>query len=176
MLKHFHLGRRANFPAIFLVAVTLMYGIGYALWGDAKGASIFQPKSAFELFVAVIGISAAFTHFLYKQHHQDTEIFVNLFEKFNLRYDDLNEMLNAIVTRPVGSPLSTQQIDTLYDYFNLCAEEYLFYEAGYIDEKVWQAWVCGMKYFAKDTAILRLWEKEIAAGSYYKFELSLLKN
>ena len=101
-------------------------------------------------------------------------MFVALFEKFNKRYNDLNEKLNAIISRPTDSPLAPEHRDTLYDYFNLCAEEHLFYEAGYIDERVWQAWLLGMKYFAKDAAVRRLWEEEIGAGSYYHFQMSLL--
>lgn len=153
MLKHFHLGRRASFPVVFLVAVVALYGAGYAFWGSKDGQAFLQPKNAFELFIAVVGIAGAFAHFLYGQHHQDTQMFVSLFEKFNKRYDKLNEKLNAIVSRPVDSALTPEHVNTLYDYFNLCAEEYLFYEVGYIDEIVWQAWLRGMKYFAKDAAV-----------------------
>jgi hypothetical protein len=124
--------------------------------------------------MTVTAAAGGFVYFLYTQNHQDTQMFVNLFEKFNARYDLLNEKLNAIVTRPTDSPLLPEQINTLYDYFNLCAEEHMFYEAGYIDEKVWQAWLRGMQYFAKDAAVRRLWESEIEAGSYYHFNMPLL--
>ena len=174
MLNHFHLGRRASFPAVFLVVVVALFGAGYAFWGDKDGQAFLQPKNAFELLIAVVGIAGAFTHFLYGQHHQDTQMFVNLFAKFNERYDKLNEKLNAIVSRPVDLPLLPEHINTLYDYFNLCAEEHLFYEAGYVDEVVWQAWLRGMKYFAKDAAVLRLWKQDMATGSYYHFKMSLL--
>lgn len=174
MLKHFHLGRRANFPVIFLVITLLLYGVGYVIWGSKDGQVFLQPKNAFELVISVVGISAAFVHFLYAQHHQDTQMFVNLFEKFNSRYDKLNEKLNAIILKELNSSFTTRQINMLYDYFNICAEEHLFYEAGYIDEVVWQAWLRGMRYFAKDPDVRRLWEKEIESGSYYHFKQSLL--
>lgn len=174
MLKHFHLGRRATFPFIFLGIVLLLFGAGYAMLAYKGGPDWAQSKSAIELLLAVVGIAAAFAHFLYSQHHQDTQTFVSLFEKFNTRYNGLNERLNAIVARPMGATLSRVQVDTLYDYFNLCAEEHLFYESGYIDERVWQAWLRGMKHFANDAAILRLWTDEIAAGSYYHFKLTVL--
>lgn len=174
MLKHFHLGRRANFPAIFLAAVVFLYGLGYWVFSTEVLSKFWQPKNVLELFIAVVGISAAFVHFLYKQHHQDTQMFVSLFEKFNNRYDDLNEKINAIVSRPINSPLTTEHVNTLYDYFNLCAEEHLFYEAGYIDERVWQAWLRGMCSFLKDSEVLQLWKQEITTGSYYHFKLSLL--
>lgn len=174
MLKHFHLGHRANFPAIFLFAVVLMYGAGYRLFADTSSAAFWQPKTAFELMVAVIGAVAAFVYFLYDQHHKDTQLFVSLFEKFNKRYDDLNERLNIIFSRESPASLSPAQEATLSDYFNLCAEEHLFYESGYIDQRVWHAWLLGMKYFAADSVVRSFWEKELASGSYYNFKLSLL--
>ena len=60
---------------------------------------------------------------------------------------------------------------TLFDYFNLCAEEYLFYKAGYIDEEVWQSWLRGMAYFASNSRVLNLWREEIREQSYYGFPL-----
>ena len=163
MLRHFQLGRRNSFPWIFIALVAVFFGF----------ANCFQPlqKNIYEILISVVGGAAIFAHFLYAQNHQDTQMFVNLFEKFNARYDKLNEKLNAIISRPIGSPLAAENITTLYDYFNLCAEEYLYYEAGYIDEKVWQAWLRGMSYFAADESVHRLWEKEIESGSYYGFKL-----
>lgn len=174
MLKHFHLGRRASFPVIFLGAVTVLLGGEFAILQFSSVQTFTQAKNPLEFLIAAIGVAAAFTHFLYSQHHQDTQTFVSLFEKFNARYDKLNEKLNSIVTSPIGSQLDPGQRATLYDYFNLCAEEHMFYETGYIDERVWQAWLRGMKQFAKDDSVRRLWEQEIATGSYYNFELALV--
>lgn len=173
MLKHFYLGRRTKFPAIFVVTVLLMCAAGYWLYANSIN-TFWQPKSAFELLVAAVGAAGAFVYFLYSQHHQDMQMFAGLFDKFNKRYDKLNEKLNVIISRPIDSPLISEHINTLYDYFNLCAEEHLFYEAGYIDERVWRAWLCGMKHFAADASVRRLWEQEIKSGSYYDFKLSLL--
>lgn len=170
MMKHFHLGRRANFPLIFIIAVVVLSAAAFAI----EYTSSAQTKNVFDLLLAVVGSAAAFVYFLYGQHNQDTKLFVSLFEKFNSRYNGLNEKLNAIILRPINSPLIPEQIDTFYDYFNLCAEEHLFYESGYIDERVWQAWLRGMKHFAKDATIRRLWEDELAAGSYYQFNLRLV--
>jgi len=174
MLKHFHLGRRASYPVIFLGTVAVLLAGATAILQFPSVQTFAQSKHPLELFIAVIGLAAAFTHFLYSQHHQDTQTFVSLFEKFNARYDKMNEKLNAIITRPISSQLSSGHRDTLYDYFNLCAEEHMFYESGYIDMRVWQAWLFGMKQFAEDDAVKRLWEQEITTGSYYNFKLSLL--
>lgn len=62
----------------------------------------------------------------------------------------------------------------LFDYFNLCAEEYLYYKTGFIDEEVWASWLRGMGAFAKVEHIRSLWQAELEAGSYYGFTLDLL--
>lgn len=173
MSKYFHLGRRASFPSIFVFLVSLMFGAVYLLNAHVSDA-FWRPKGAFELLVAAVGAAGGFVYFLYSQHHQGMQTFVGLFDKFNKRYDELNEKLNAILRRPVDSPLEPEHIDTLYDYFNLCAEEHLFYAAGYIDERVWKAWLCGMKQFAADAVVRKLWDQEIQSRSYYDFRLSLI--
>lgn len=129
---------------------------------------------AAELLLSVLGSIAAFFHFLYSQHNSNTDRFIGLFRSFNERYDRLNDDLNRIHARPTTEVLSLAERQTLYDYFNLCAEEYLFFIGGYIDKDVWNSWVCGMKFFAGNAEIRRLWESELAQGSYYGFPLALL--
>lgn len=165
MLHHFHLGRRTRYPWLFLGLAVLANGAGYAL---------LEPAKPFEMFIVITGVVAGFVHFLYSQHHKETELFVGLFNKFNERYDALNEKLNVIVTRDKDTSLSAEHIKTLFDYFNLCAEEHLYYASGYIDHEVWQAWIRGMQYFVMDADIRSLWETELSSGSYYGFKLELL--
>jgi len=173
MLKHFYLGRRASFPSIFIVLAFVLFitGILYARLMNSQLA--VSPSDDLKLLIAAVSSAAAFVYFLYTQHHQDTQTFISFFEKFNRRYDGLNEKLNAIIDRPANSQFGPKEKDTLYDYFNLCSEEYLFYESGYIDERVWRAWLFGMKHYAKDAAVRRLWEQELESSSYYKFKMSL---
>ena len=170
MLKHFHLDRRTIYP----MSTALLAVLSFTFLLMISNPSFETPKSVTELFIASIGFAAAVAHFLYSKHHQDTQIFISLFEKFNVRYGQLNEKLNAIIARPIGTQLTSEHCDTLDDYFNLCAEEHLFFESGYIDEKVWRAWLRGMAQFARDQAVRQRWEQEVAAGSYYNFKLCLL--
>jgi hypothetical protein len=58
----------------------------------------------------------------------------------------------------------------LFTYFNLCAEEYFFYQAGYIDQSVWESWSRGMQVFFNHPRIQPLWEQDSMAGSYYGFQ------
>jgi hypothetical protein len=59
----------------------------------------------------------------------------------------------------------------LYDYFNLCSEEYLMKKKGYIYPEVWEAWCKGIQDFLKHERIKMLWDKEMKTGSYYGMKL-----
>ena len=124
--------------------------------------------------LTALGVSGGFVGFLYASHREDTRLFTGLFRQFNERYDRLNEELSRIAADDAAAELSTEDTNRLVDYFNLCAEEYLFYTAGYIDEQVWQSWARGMAYFANVGRIRRLWEDELRQGSYYGFTLKVI--
>ncbi|MFZ6815227.1 hypothetical protein ACO0K3_12215 [Undibacterium sp. Rencai35W] len=166
MPPHFRIRRRTSYPWFF---------ISFAIIANSLAYLLLSPAKPFELFILITGAIAGFIHFLYKQHHQETQLFVSLFNKFNERYDALNEKLNAIVSRDKSTLLSSDHTKTLFDYFNLCAEEHLYFESGYIDKEVWEAWLKGMHYFYKDEHIRNLWAKEISEGSYYRFKLKLIE-
>jgi hypothetical protein len=72
------------------------------------------------------------------------------------------------------SILESESRQTLFDYFNLCAEEFLYYKTGFIDPEVWQSWASGMKHFASVKHIRELWEAELGGGSYYGLTLDYI--
>ncbi len=114
----------------------------------------------------------SFFYFFQKQKLAETRLMKELITDFNCRYDSLNEQLNAIReqgNKNLAPALTSDECATLYDYFNLCAEEHLFKELGYIDPLVWQAWDKGMKIYSDDPRILELWDREKQTGSYYGF-------
>lgn len=162
MCIHFRLGRFNIYPWLFL-AFTLVINMAVYLF--------FPQTKAMELYLPVTGAVAGFVYFLYSYHHQKTLLFINIFEKFNARYADLNEKLNSIFMRN-AEDLTAAETDVLFDYFNLCAEEYLFYKSGYIDQDVWLSWISGMKHFAQNGAVHSLWASELKGGSYYGFSLA----
>jgi len=51
----------------------------------------------------------------------------------------LNEELNRMAREDPTAPLTSDNLDCLFDYFNLCGEEFLFYRKGYIYPEVWQS-------------------------------------
>lgn len=73
--------------------------------------------------------------------------FRNLFKiisEFNRRYDSINNDIYE---------LNESNIDKtkIFDYFNLCSEEYYFYSHGMIPHDVWMNWKVGMsEYFNKE--------------------------
>jgi len=77
-----------------------------------------NPDKPLELLIGITGVVAGFVHFLYAQHHQETQLFVSLFDKFNERYAALNDGLNNIVSRNEQATLSRDDINVIFDYFN----------------------------------------------------------
>jgi hypothetical protein len=161
----FRLSNRRWYPWVFLLLCTFFLLLASALGGG-------QLK--IEWVVSVLGGAGGLTTFLYSQHLQETRLFTELFQTFNRRYDQLNQHLNEIASCD-GTGLSTDSQQLLMDYFNLCAEEYLFFRSGYIDEDVWRSWTCGMRFYAKVPAIRAIWARELESGSYYGFSLRELE-
>jgi hypothetical protein len=153
------LHNKRRYPFIFLVGSAA--AVAAWLW-----CPVFHRA---ELLVSFIGGVTGFTYFLYRHHLDEAKLFKELFAEFNSRYDILNSHLNRILTRPSEEPLSANERGHLFSYFNLCAEEYLFYKAGYIDQLVWESWYRGMDAFFKHPSIQALWDEDCKSDSYYGF-------
>lgn len=154
------LHNRKWYPLIFLMGLAAII----AAW------RLFQAVPRPELLVPAIGAVGGFTYFFYRQHLDETKLFKELFTEFNRRYDALNDDLNKILFRPCEDPLSDKERECLFKYFNLCAEEYFFYEAGYIDRLVWESWYRGMGVLLRHPHVKTLWEQDCHANSYYDFQ------
>lgn len=165
MQTPFSLGKRSYYPWLFVVL---------AFVANAVVGTTFPAARLPEFLLSVTGAVAALVHFLYSQHGQNTAHFIQLFREFNARYDELNGGLNSIMQDVESDLLHNDETQLLYDYFNLCAEEYLFYKAGYIDKQAWCAWLNGMHHFASNPKIRNLWARELKSDSYYGFSLELI--
>lgn len=77
--------------------------------------------------------------------------------------------LNSILFEPREGELSENERELLFSYFNVCAEEYFFYKAGYLDHDVWKSWCQGMRVFFGHPRIRELWDRDCKANSYYDF-------
>lgn len=91
-----------------------------------------------------------------------------LLADFNDRYDKLGMDLQFAIWRNGNFEKETEL--KFIRYFNLCAEEWLFWRAGYIYDPVWQAWQNGMRQYSKDKRVMSLWDEEAKTNSYYGFD------
>lgn len=158
----FSLSTRNRYPAVFVLSLAiLIYGIHIAV----------PPSKQADAYLPAVAAAAGLVYFLYTKHLSESKLFIDLFKQFNERYDSLNEDLNRIASDSATQLLPTKDRQVLVDYFNLCAEENLYYRAGYIDESVWNSWKNGMKYFASVDRIKELWLDELRQNSYYGFNL-----
>lgn len=121
-----------------------------------------------ELLSAVLGGGLGTAFFFHRGHSEDARFMKELFEYFNKRYDDQNNDLQAILKK--NGDFDKKDELAFIDYFNLCAEEWVFRKAGYIYDPVWRAWENGMRQYGRDGRVAKLWEDEKKSGSYYGFE------
>lgn len=127
-------------------------------------------KEQLSTTAGVVGAIFSLIYFLQKQKLEELKLFRELFKEFNARYDVLNERLAKLAEN--RSPEVTQEErDLLIDYFNLCGEEYLYYQKGYIDPSVWRAWHNGMKALVSVPRIQAVWHVERKTNSYYGVEI-----
>ena len=124
-----------------------------------------------EILIGGLTLVCGVNYFLHQRHLEGARFFKELVTEFNGRYDKQNNTL--LVALENDGPFEQKQKQAFIDYFNLCAEEYLFYEVGYIYERVWEAWYNGMKQFGRDKRVAELWKREIQTDSYYGFEFPI---
>jgi hypothetical protein len=127
---------------------------------------------SWESRIPLIAAFVSLVFFIQKHKLEELHLFSELFKEFNGRYNELNETLNKIKSRTdelTDKDEDIKLVNVLYDYFNLCGEEYLYYKEGYILPDVWKAWKNGMKIFFDDPKIKRVWDKDCNTESYYGF-------
>jgi cell shape-determining protein MreC len=137
---------------------------------------VFDPSARNNPSVSItaLGGLVSFYYFIQKQQLDELTLFKDLFDNFNSRYDSLNQSLNTILQKDESEPLMPEEISKLYDYFNLCGEEYLYYTLGYIYPEVWRAWRNGMITYLKHERIREQWLNEEKSNSYYGLTLTKL--
>jgi hypothetical protein len=115
----------------------------------------------------------AFCYFAQTQKLAEMSLFKELFTEFNRRYDALNERLCAIGVNGDASDASSRKV--IVDFFNLCAEEYLWYSEGYIHTEVWRSWCAGMVWYFEREPFRTTWDEESLKNSYYRLSLDAIR-
>ena len=126
------------------------------------------PYRSSEVLIAAVGGLWALAFYLHQRHAEDARFMKELLTEFNGRYDQLNAELQSALWSKEEFGKETKL--KFIDYFNLCAEEWLFWKSGYIYDPVWSAWENGMKQYGKDERVRNLWLNERGSNSYYGFE------
>ena len=146
-----------------------------ALVGAAVGVAAvlkFATGERVPLVGSVLGASLAFCYFVQQQKLAETALFKDLFMEFNRRYDGLNDRLAQIAASGAPDAIARQ---TIVDYFNLCAEEYLFYSEGYVHAAAWRSWCAGMLWYFDREPFRTVWREESATNSYYGLSLEAIR-
>ncbi|HNP96606.1 MAG TPA: hypothetical protein PKJ63_13290 [Cyclobacteriaceae bacterium] len=139
--------------------------------GIGMGMVLLWPSVDFKLLGMLLGTFLSLLYFLQKQRLEEMRLFREIFAECNGRYDKMNERLKDIVDAPGNQKLQSEELAILYDYFNLCGEEYLYYRQGFIFPSVWTAWHNGMKYNFTNPRIAAVWTAEKESESYYGLPL-----
>lgn len=137
-------------------------------------ASVSFLRNITFLGAALTG-AVSLSAFALTNHLKEADTFTELFRRFNSSYDRLNEKLNKIRAGDQTTSLTTEETCILYDYFNLCGEEYLYFWKGFIYPEVWNAWLNGMRIFYKTPRIRELWDTELITNSYYGLTPAILR-
>lgn len=157
--------RTSAFARRVAIAISLWAGILMLLVALVAVATMTDWKLPVALFTASVTI----LHFSIRHNLAEVQLGAELFQRFNERYDELNDALNEI-TKDESSVDESERNKTLDDYFNLCAEEYYFYVRGYIDPEVWIVWHRGMMTLLDCVAVAEYWNKERLQVSHYGLE------
>ena len=149
--------------------------IGLLIGAFAAGSAyFFGGGDRVGLVGAAIAGTLGFYYFVQQQKLAETQLFHNLFTAFNARYDKLNGPLAKIACQSEG-PLPESDRNLIVDYFNLCAEEYLFYKEGYIHRDAWRSWCRGMLWYLRHHPFRDVWNNEVETDSFYGLSLDVIK-
>lgn len=132
----------------------------------------YHLKEKSEIPIAIIATGISISFWIRQSKIENDKIFKELFISFNQKYDKkFNNLLNEIVAKNTENKeykLLPSEVKLIIDYLNFCAEEYLWYSKGRIDESVWRSWENGMRYYLSNLSILPFVIKEKKQkDSYY---------
>ena len=132
-----------------------------------------------ELLLPILGSFVTFYIGVLMQISDEDNLFKNLFEAFNNRYDNkLNDLFNELKINTTKI-LTEDEIKLIIDYFNLSSEEYLWYAKGRIPKDVWIAWKSGILENLQIPQVKEIYENETKTKrrelSYYGLVKELKK-
>lgn len=123
------------------------------------------------LLLSIIGSLATIYFGILKLKIENDLLFKELFNSFNDRYDTrFNDLINELKIK-TDKQIKGKKRNIVIDYFNLCAEEYLWYSKKRIPNNVWKAWKSGILENLEISQIKEIYEQETLTSrgktSYY---------
>lgn len=99
-----------------------------------------------KLIIGIVGLMATFYFGEIKSKIENDRVFKDLFDSFNSKYNgDMNDLINELRNSKSRRKLTPKEKNLVIDYFNLCAEEYLWKKKKRITDDVWEAWKAGIE-------------------------------
>lgn len=139
---------------IFINIIYLILGIALFYMLDEK----------VEILGAVVATGITLSLGIRQYKTENDKIFKDLFMDFNSKYDqEFRKRLNKIRKQnKIKDP------NILIDYFNFCAEEYVWKTKGRIPDRVWDSWEKGIVFFISNPIVREIFDKEKEQkNSYY---------
>jgi hypothetical protein len=127
-----------------------------------------KPEIPIAIFATGISISFGFRQYKIENDKMFKELFQTFNEKYDLKFNNELNNIEQITKKDSNYNLTEMQVALVMDYLNLCAEEYLWYTKGRIDETVWKSWEKGMKFYINIKSIKKVVETQKAQkDSFY---------
>ncbi|TDQ18600.1 hypothetical protein DFQ04_0404 [Algoriphagus boseongensis] len=140
---------KSNYPTLIAFVFATLLVIGY-----------FNTRFDERVFLGILGIMATMYLGTLRTRMEHDKLFKELFTDFNTKYDNqLNDLLNDLRANPERD-LEPEETQMIFDYFNLCAEEYLWRKKGRIPSDVWEAWKAGIQSNLEIPQVRELFNKE----------------
>jgi hypothetical protein len=158
--------RKISFIILALLLILFSFGIGILAY---FGFDLLWDA------VLVFSASLLASIIAFGSLYQKQKFLRELFKEFNHGYDCLNNELQRIYHGEFDCEEELELKNTLYDYFNLCGEEYFYFKQGYIPEDVWDTWCRGIYYYLQNPRILEVWNEEEPSDFYYGLTYEVIR-
>ena len=136
-------------------------------------------KGLAPLIISGIAIWLTYRYQKHSKKLADDRMLKELFTEFNVRYDELNNLIDKIskLSKETWEGLEANEKltyeSTVIDFFNICAEEYYWHNEGRINGGIWESWHKGMNdIYNRSEIIQNLWEEECKNDGYKSYYIS----
>jgi len=132
------------------------------------------------VIIAVVAICLTYRHHKHSRKIANDKMQMELHTKFSDEFEKLLPNLLVLIDSELpqnnlsyGEEQEAINTLTIRKYFNLCAEEFYWYDRGRIDKEVWNSWRNGMNdFYSMSPLMQQLWEDNSKNGGYKAYYLN----